>query len=140
MAGYKRNQDSFQASNSNNNINNLITTNSSEAQQTKRQRSENNDYESICWKYFEPFEVPKENGTITKCTVPGCTTRYSWCGSTSNLSSGLINPQIELPLEKQINKVYERLFLQLKLKAQQANSVMLSIDHIYIEEIEEYKP
>ncbi|CAG8655651.1 5977_t:CDS:2 [Dentiscutata erythropus] len=55
-------------------------------------------------------------------------------------SSGLINLQIELPLEEQINKVYDRLFLQLKSKAQQANSVMLSIDYPYIEDIEEITP
>ncbi|CAG8717351.1 16132_t:CDS:2, partial [Racocetra fulgida] len=74
MSGYKRNQEIFQPSNSNDNENNLIAISSSGAQQTKRQRTENNDKESICWKYFEPFKVPKENGTVTKCTIPGCTT------------------------------------------------------------------
>ncbi|CAG8682012.1 3780_t:CDS:1, partial [Gigaspora margarita] len=182
MTGYKRNQDSFQASNLNDNGNNLITISSSEAQPTKRQRLENNDKESICWKYFEPFKVPRENGTITKCTISGCTTRYIWCGSTSNLvshlkkkhnitksstplssttstvnsinsepeinlpllkfivssgapfsivdnlkSAGFVNPVIELStsniIEDQINKAYDRLFLQLKLKAQQETSI-----------------
>ncbi|CAG8715951.1 3116_t:CDS:1 [Dentiscutata erythropus] len=186
MAGYKRNQDSFQASNSNDNENNSIATSSSEAQPTKLQHSENNDKESICWKYFEPFKVPKENRTITKCTIPGCTTRYMWCGSTSNLvghlktkhgitksstplpsttstinsinsepeinlplikfivssgahfsvvdnlkSAGFISPEIELStaniLDEQIDKVYNRLFLQLKLKVQQEKSTVLSI-------------
>ncbi|CAG8599731.1 10518_t:CDS:2 [Dentiscutata heterogama] len=186
MAGYKRNQDSFQASNSNDNENNSIATSSSEAQPTKRQHSENNDKESICWKYFEPFKAPKENGTITKCTIPGCTTRYMWCGSTSNLvghlktkhgitksstplpsttstissinsepeinlplikfivssgahfsvvdnlkSAGFISPEIDLStsniIKEQIDKVYNRLFLQLKLKVQQEKSTVLSI-------------
>ncbi|RIB09691.1 hypothetical protein C2G38_249167 [Gigaspora rosea] len=186
MAGYKRNQDSFQASNLNDNGNNLITISSSEAQPTKRQHLENNDKESICWKYFEPFKVPSENGTITKCTISGCTTRYIWCGSTSNLvshlkkkhgktkssthisstmstvnsinseleinlpllkfivssgapfsivdnlkSAGFVNPVIELStsniIEDQINKAYNRLFLQLKLKAQQETSITVSI-------------
>ncbi|CAG8710597.1 21805_t:CDS:2 [Gigaspora margarita] len=89
MAGYKRNQDSFQIFNSNNNGNNLIATNSREARQKKhkssKKRSENNDKESICWKYFEPFKAPKENGTITKCSISGCATEYLWRGSTSNL-------------------------------------------------------
>ncbi|CAG8855535.1 24206_t:CDS:1, partial [Gigaspora margarita] len=155
---------SFQASNLNDNGNNLITI------------IENNDKESICWKYFEPFKVLSENGTITKCTISGCTQRYKWCGSTSNLvghlknkhgitkfstsisstmstvktinsgpeinipllkfivssgapfsivdnlkSAGFVNPIIELStsniIEDQINKAYNRLFLQLKLKA-----------------------
>ncbi|CAG8761336.1 11822_t:CDS:2 [Gigaspora margarita] len=89
MAGYKRNQDSFQAFNSNDSESNLITINSREAQQKRCKRpekcTENNDKESICWKYFEPFKAPKENGTITKCSIPGCTTKYIWSGSTSNL-------------------------------------------------------
>ncbi|CAG8576137.1 26478_t:CDS:2 [Dentiscutata erythropus] len=149
MAGIKRNQHLFQTSNSNNKDKNLIVTSCSEEQQTKRQRSENNDKESICWKYFEPFKVPKENGTITKCTIPGCTTRYIWCGSTSNLvghlknkhapfsivdnlkSAGFVNPKIELStsiiIEEQINKAHDRLFFQLKSKAQQEKSIMLSI-------------
>ncbi|KAF0445386.1 hypothetical protein F8M41_003225 [Gigaspora margarita] len=186
MAGNKRNQDSFQTSNLNDNENNSIATNNSEAQPTKRQHLENNDKESICWKYFEPFKVPSENGTITKCTISGCTQRYKWCGSTSNLvghlkakhgitksstsissttstinsinsepeinlpllkfivssgapfsfvdhlkSAGFVNPVIELStsniIEDQINKAYDRLFLQLKLKAQQETSIMFSI-------------
>ncbi|CAG8720802.1 32078_t:CDS:2 [Gigaspora margarita] len=177
---------SFQASNLNDHENNLIATNNSEAQPTKRQHLENNDKESICWKYFEPFKVPSENGTITKCTISGCTTRYIWCGSTSNLvghlkkkhgiakssttissttsivnsinsepeinlpllkfivssgapfsfvdhlkSAGFVNPVIELStsniIEDQINKAYNRLFLQLKLKAQQETSITVSI-------------
>ncbi|KAF0425096.1 zinc finger bed domain-containing protein 4-like [Gigaspora margarita] len=184
MAGYKRNQDSFQASNLNDNGNNSIATNNSEAQPKKRRHLENNDKESICWKYFEPFKVPSENGTITKCTISGCTTRYIWCGSTSNLvghlkkkhgitksstssttstvnsinsepeinlpllkfivssgapfsivdnlkSAGFVNPIIELStsniIEDQINKAYNRLFPQLKLKAQQETSITVSI-------------
>ncbi|CAG8826262.1 21034_t:CDS:1 [Gigaspora margarita] len=186
MTGYKRNQDSSQASDLNDNGNNLITFSSSEAQPTKRQHLENNDKENICWKYFEPFKVPSENGTITKCTISGCTTRYIWCGSTSNLvghlkkkhsitksstplssttstvnsinsepeinlpllkfivssgapfsivdnlkSAGFVNPVIELStsniIEDQINKAYDRLFLQLKLKAQQETSITVSI-------------
>ncbi|CAG8613710.1 15032_t:CDS:2 [Cetraspora pellucida] len=195
MAGYKRNQEIFQTSNSNDNENNLVATSSSGAQQTKRKRTENNDKESICWKYFEPFKVPKENGTVTKCTIPGCTTSYIWCGSTSNhvghlktkhgimksstsltaltplkpitstisfnnpeleiniplikfiissgapfsivdnlKSAGFVNPDIELStsniIEGQINKAYNRLFLQLKSKAQQEKSIMLSICEI----------
>ncbi|CAG8750837.1 20162_t:CDS:1, partial [Racocetra persica] len=210
MSGYESNQEIFQASNSNDNENNLIATSSSGAQQTKRQRTENNDRESICWKYFEPFKVPRENGTVTKCTVPGCTASYIWCGSTSNhvrhlknkhgimksstpltpltsttstltsttstltsttstltsttstinfsnseseiniplikfivssglpfnfvdalKSAGFVNPNIELStsdiIKEQINKAYNRLFLQLKLKAQQEKSTMFSI-------------
>ncbi|CAG8617406.1 25658_t:CDS:2 [Racocetra persica] len=189
MSGYKRNQEIFQTSNSNDNVNNLIATISSGAQQTKRQRTENNDKDSICWKYFEPFKVPKENGTVTKCKIPGCTTSYIWCGSTSNhvrhlknkhgimkfstpltpttstinfnnteleinlplikfivssgaplrvvdtlKSAGFVNPNIELStsdiIEEQINKAYNRLFLQLKLKAQQEKYTMLSICEI----------
>ncbi|CAG8776548.1 7872_t:CDS:2 [Racocetra persica] len=163
MSGYARNQEIFQTSNSNDNENNLIATSSSGAQQTKRQCTENNDRESICWKYFEPFKVPRENGTVTKCTVPGCTASYIWCGATSNhvrhlknkheiniplikfivssglpfnfvdtlKSAGFVNPNIELStseiIKEQINKAYNRLFLQLKLKAQQEKSTMFSI-------------
>ncbi|KAF0425095.1 hypothetical protein F8M41_006401 [Gigaspora margarita] len=186
MAGYKRNQDSFQESNLNDNENNSTATNNSEAQPTKRQHLENNDKESICWKYFEPFKVPSENGTIAQCTISGCTQRYKWCGSTSNLvrhlkskhdifksstslssttstvnsinsepeinlplikfivssgapfsivdnlkSAGFVNPVIELStssiIEDQINKAYNRLFLHLKLKAQQEKSITFSI-------------
>ncbi|CAG8479086.1 754_t:CDS:2 [Scutellospora calospora] len=171
MAGNKRNQDIFQTSDSN----------------------YSNDKESICWKYFEPFKIPKEYGTETKCTIPGCTTKYLWCGSTSNhvghlknkhgiiksstplttkisttnfinseleiniplikfiissgaplnivdnlKSAGFINPQYELPtsdiIEEQINKAYNRLFLQLKSQAQQEKSTMILINTIEIEE------
>ncbi|CAG8569894.1 7269_t:CDS:2 [Cetraspora pellucida] len=133
MAGYKRNQEIFQTSNSNDNENNLIATSSSGAQQTKHRRTENYDKESICWKYFEPFKVPKENGTLTKCTITGCTTSYI-CIIDDLKSAGFVNPNIELSssniIEEQINKAYNRLFLQLKLKAQQAKSIMLSICEI----------
>ncbi|CAG8735058.1 20536_t:CDS:2, partial [Racocetra persica] len=50
-------------------------------------------------------------------------------------SSGLINLQIELPLEEQINKLYEHLSDQVKSKIQTAKSVMLSISNIYIRRI-----
>ncbi|CAG8819594.1 17816_t:CDS:1, partial [Racocetra persica] len=80
MAGYKRNHD---LSASNDNEENLLVDNNSG--RSKRQHSETNDKESICWKYFEPFQVPRENGIETKCMVSGCTTKYMWCGSTSNL-------------------------------------------------------
>ncbi|CAG8810353.1 35675_t:CDS:1, partial [Racocetra persica] len=83
MAGYKRNHDLFYAPASNNNEENLLVDNN--GGRSKRQHSETNDKESICWKYFEPFQVPRENGIETKCTIPGCTTKYMWCGSTSNL-------------------------------------------------------
>ncbi|CAG8712395.1 10505_t:CDS:2 [Cetraspora pellucida] len=62
--------------------NNLITE-SSGAQQS-RQHSDNNDKRSICWRYFNPFKVPKR-GDITKCTIDGCNKKYTWSGSTSNL-------------------------------------------------------
>ncbi|CAG8474407.1 45725_t:CDS:2 [Gigaspora margarita] len=61
-----------------------MATSSNEAQPAKRQRLENDDKKSICWKYFEPFKVPKEHGTTTKCIIPGCTTKYIWHGSTTN--------------------------------------------------------
>ncbi|CAG8514196.1 228_t:CDS:2 [Dentiscutata heterogama] len=82
MAGNNRNQGLIQISDSNNE-NNLLVTESNSAQQS-RQRSENNVRKSICWKYFEPFKVPKR-GEITKCTIDGCNTEYTWCGSTFNL-------------------------------------------------------
>ncbi|CAG8769567.1 28888_t:CDS:1, partial [Racocetra persica] len=52
----------------------------SEAHQS-RKRSENN--KKGCWRYFEPFKVPK-SGTKTRCTIAGCNTEYTWRGSTFN--------------------------------------------------------
>ncbi|CAG8810228.1 8126_t:CDS:2 [Cetraspora pellucida] len=63
--------------------NNLLITESSGAQQS-RQHSDDNDKRSICWRYFNPFKVPKR-GEITKCTIDGCNKKYTWSGSTSNL-------------------------------------------------------
>ncbi|KAF0520499.1 zinc finger bed domain-containing protein 4-like [Gigaspora margarita] len=151
-----------------------------------RLRSGNNDKRSICWRYFEPFKVPRD-GTTIKCAIDGCNTSYVWRGSTSNLlghlktnhsitkssehttyirsssninsvnseleinlslikfivsagapfsiieylkSAEFVNPQYKLPpsniVEEQINRAYDRLFFQLKLKAQQTKSVTLS--------------
>ncbi|CAG8636889.1 2969_t:CDS:2 [Dentiscutata heterogama] len=144
----------------------------------------NDDKKSICWRYFEPFKVPKD-GTTTKCTIDGCNTSYVWCGSTTNLlshlkskhgitkssehttyiqspssnvnfklevnlplvkfivsaeasfnifehlkSAGFVNPQYKLTssdlAEEQINRAYNCLFNQLKLKARQAKTIALS--------------
>ncbi|RIB04201.1 hypothetical protein C2G38_2223009 [Gigaspora rosea] len=175
-----------------------MATSSNEAQPAKRQRLEDDDKESICWKYFE---VPKEYGAITKCTIPGCTKQYKWCGSTSNLVGHLktkhditkdsihitstndsepeanlvghlktkheiINSSIPLTLtgsfkseiclrligiivsfgefsivdnlptsniiKEQINKAYNNSFLQLKSKAQQEKTTIISVNKIII--------
>ncbi|CAG8781861.1 37330_t:CDS:2 [Gigaspora margarita] len=54
-------------------------------------------------------------------------------------SSGLVNLHITSSIiEEQINKVYDRLFSQLKSKVQQAKSVMLSIGEEYNEYRDEY--
>ncbi|RIB12686.1 hypothetical protein C2G38_2199989 [Gigaspora rosea] len=64
--------------------NSSSVTESSRTQRSRsRQRSENNNRGSICWKYFEP-KVPKE-GKVTKCTINGCNAEYIWHGSTTNL-------------------------------------------------------
>ncbi|CAG8728012.1 25946_t:CDS:1, partial [Gigaspora rosea] len=185
MVANNGNQDLIQISDSNNEDSLLVTENK-ETQQS-RQRIENNDKKSICWKYFEPFKVPKR-GETTKCTIDGCNANYKWSGSTSNLvrhlrdkhgvtptaviqpsltnnnlknfesevnlpvikfivssglpfnivdnlkSSGLVNQQITPRIIKnQIDKVYDRLFSQLKSKVQQAKSVMISINMIGLE-------
>ncbi|KAF0504372.1 zinc finger bed domain-containing protein 4-like [Gigaspora margarita] len=187
MAANNGNQDLIQIFDSNNENSLLVTENN--GTQQSRQRIENNDKKSICWKYFDPFKVPKR-GETTKCTIDGCNAKYIWRGSTSNLvrhlrdkhgitsttviqpsltnnnlknfelevnlpvikfivssvlpfnivdnlkSSGLVNQQITSSIiEKQIDKVYDRLFSQLKSKVQQAKSVMISISLIYGDDI-----
>ncbi|CAG8719597.1 26742_t:CDS:2, partial [Gigaspora margarita] len=185
MTANNGNQGLIQISGSNNE-NKLLIAESSGAQQSS-QYTENNDKRSICWKYFEPFKVPKR-GETTKCTIDRCNTKYIWRGSTSNLVghlktkhgitsmtaiqptitknnfrnfeldvnlpvikfivssvlpfnivdnlkySGLVNQHITSSIiEKQIDKVYDRLFSQLKSKIQQAKSVMISISLIEID-------
>ncbi|CAG8728018.1 25947_t:CDS:1, partial [Gigaspora rosea] len=82
MTANNGNQGLIQVSDSNYE-NNLLIAEISGAQQSS-QHSEKNDKRSICWKYFEPFKVPKR-GEATKCTIDGCNTKYIWRGSTSNL-------------------------------------------------------
>ncbi|CAG8679142.1 5190_t:CDS:1, partial [Scutellospora calospora] len=48
----------------------------------------NNDRKSICWKYFERIKDPRD-GIVAKCKIPGCSTRYVWHGSISNLLAHL---------------------------------------------------
>ncbi|CAG8645856.1 3254_t:CDS:2 [Gigaspora margarita] len=64
-------------------------------QQTKRRRTGSKSGRSFCWKYFEPY--PETMGIETKCKFPGCTTKYTWRGSTSNLKGHL----------KKIHKIVE---------------------------------
>ncbi|KAF0515234.1 hypothetical protein F8M41_017352 [Gigaspora margarita] len=119
--------------------------------QRSRRRSRNNCRKSIFWRYFKLIKDPG-NKTVVECTIDGCSTKYTWRGSTSNLlyhlkrkhatqlftalninilkSSGFINPQIELPLEEQVDQVYRHLSDQLKSEAQNAKTVMLSLDRI----------
>ncbi|CAG8719591.1 26741_t:CDS:2 [Gigaspora margarita] len=185
MAANNGNQDLIQIFDSNNENSLLVTENN--GTQQSLQHIENNDKKSICWKYFEPFKVPKR-GETTKCTINGCNAKYKWGGSTSNLvrhlrdkhgitptaviqptitknnfrnfelevnlpvikfivssglpfnivdnlkSSGLVNQHItSIIIEKQIDKVYDRLFSQLKSKVQQAKSVMISISLIEVD-------
>ncbi|CAG8594520.1 9431_t:CDS:2 [Acaulospora morrowiae] len=96
MAWYERYPDLLHASDSEAE-DYLMVTQSSETRQLKRKRSENNDRKSICWNYFEE---PKEMGAEIKCTIAGCTTKYTWHGSTSNLVSHLkTKHNITKPLE-----------------------------------------
>ncbi|CAG8795511.1 20612_t:CDS:2, partial [Dentiscutata erythropus] len=69
--------------------NNSLVSESSKTKQSYR-RSENSDKGSICWKYFQPFKVPKD-GEVAKCTIDGCNVEYIWRGSTSNLLRHLKN-------------------------------------------------
>ncbi|KAF0504371.1 zinc finger bed domain-containing protein 4-like [Gigaspora margarita] len=184
MTANNENQGLIQISGSNNE-NNLLISESNGTQQSS-QHTENNDKRSICWKYFEPFKVPKR-GETTKCTIDGCNKKYIWRGSTSNLvghlktkhditsmtaiqptitknnfrnfeldvnlpvikfivssvlpfnivdnlkSSGIVNQHITSSIiEKQIDKVYNRLFSQLKSKIQQAKFVTFSVSWIKV--------
>ncbi|CAG8445508.1 5232_t:CDS:1 [Scutellospora calospora] len=53
----------------------------------KRRRTGSTNGRSFCWKYFKPY--PETMGIETKCTFPGCSTKYTWRGSTTNLKRHL---------------------------------------------------